>query len=271
GDGVQDLAVANEGTPPSFTGGNVSVLLGNGDGTFQGAVNFGAGTNTVSVAVGDFNGDGVQDLAVANVVTLPNSFDSSVSVLLGNGDGTFQSAVNFGAGRAPVSVAVGDFNGDGVQDLAVANAVSNDVSVLLGNGDGTFQSAVNFGAGTNTVSVAVADFNGDGVQDLAVANGSSFMVSGMLGKGDGTVQASRNYRIEGFEGSQSVAVGDFNGDGVQDLAVGGVSVLLGNGDGTFQAALNFGAGTASVAVGDFNGDGVQDLAVANGGDVSVLI
>jgi hypothetical protein len=270
GDGVQDLAVANLGTPPSFTDGNVSVLLGNEDGTFQAAVNYSTGAKPTAVAVGDFNGDGVQDLAVAN----EGSGSNNVSVLLGRGDGTFQSAVNFGAGRTPVFVAVGDFNGDGVQDLAVTNAGSNDVSVLLGNGDGTFQAAVNYSTGAWSQSVAVGDFNGDGVQDLAVANVHSNNVSVLLGNGDGTFQAAVNYRTEGFEGSWSVAVGDFNDDGVQDLAVGNggdVSVLLGNRDGTFQSAVNFGAGTASVAVGDFNGDGVQDLAVANGGGVSVLI
>src|SRR5215510_8638865 len=114
GDGVQDLVVANSG---DFDSGNISVLLGNGDGTFQAAVNFGAGNNPSSIAVGDFNGDGIQDLTVAHGFFGSNS----VSVLLGNGDGTFQEAVNFGAGIFPVSVAVGDFNGDGRPDLAVAN------------------------------------------------------------------------------------------------------------------------------------------------------
>src|SRR5215510_3491292 len=140
GDGVQDLVVANSG---DFDSGNISVLLGNGDGTFQAAVNFGAGNNPSSIAVGDFNGDGIQDLTVAHGFFGSNS----VSVLLGNGDGTFQEGVNYGTGFAPSFVAVADFNGDGVQDLAVANEGSNNVSVLLGNGDGTFQEAVNFGAG----------------------------------------------------------------------------------------------------------------------------
>ena len=135
---------------------------------------FAAGRSPQSVAVGDFNGDGVEDLAVA--ILNP----ASVSVLLGNGDGTFQAAVNFGAGFAPQSVAVGDFNGDGVQDLAVANANSNSVSVLLGNGDGTFQAAVNFGAGNGLFSVAVGDFNGDGIQDLAVADIGSNNVSVLI-------------------------------------------------------------------------------------------
>ena len=108
--------------------------------SFLAAVNYGAGT-TLSVAVGDFNGDGKADLAVANYRS------SNVSVLLGNGNGTFQAAVNYGAGTYPHSVAVGDFNGDGKPDLAVANYGSNNVSVLLGNGNGTFQTAVNYARG----------------------------------------------------------------------------------------------------------------------------
>ena len=230
---------------------------------------FGAGTNPDSAAVGDFNGDGKMDLAVAN------EGSDNVSILLGNGDGTFQAAVNYGAGTDPDSVAVGDFRGDGKLDLVVANYYSNNVSVLLGNGDGTFQAAVNYGVSAPT-SVAVGDFNGDGKLDLAVANVFS-EVSVLLGNGDGTFQAAVNYGA-GAEPAW-VAVGDFNGDGKLDLAVANVdsnnvSILLGNGDGTFKAAVNYGVGTepVSVAVGDFNGDGKLDLAVANyGSNVSVLL
>src|SRR6202158_2192047 len=109
-----------------------------------------------SVAVGDFNSDGVPDLAVTN------TFSSDVSVLLGNGNGSFQPARNLMVGSIPLSVAVGDFNGDGVQDLAVANNGSNNVSVLLSNGDGTFQPARNFAAGNGPNSVAGGGFNGAG-------------------------------------------------------------------------------------------------------------
>jgi hypothetical protein len=224
------------------------------------------------VAVGDFNGDGRLDLAVAN--NYPDYQDNSVSVLLGNGDGTFQAAQNFAVGSAPSSVVVGDFNGDGLLDLAVANDRSDTVSVLLGNGDGTFQDARNFNAGSFPYCLAVGDFNGDGLLDLAVANSGANVVTVWLGNGDGSfrsagVVTSGRYPI-------SVAVGDFNGDGRLDLAVadygsypdvqGRVSILLGNGDGTFQAAQNFPVGRvpSSVVVGDVNGDGVPDLVVTSG-------
>jgi len=186
----------------------------------------------------------------------------------------------FGAGTDPDSVAVGDFNGDGKLDLAVANEGSGNVSVLLGNGHGTFQAAVDYGAGTDPDSVAVGDFNGDGKLDLVVANGGSNNISILLGNGDGTFQAAVNYGVGSGSVPTSVAVGDFNGDGKLDLAVANelsnnVSILLGNGDGTFQAAVNDGAGSTlfAVAVGDFNGDGRLDLAVADAVSdyVSVLL
>src|SRR5205814_478251 len=132
--------------------------------------NFSAPENPVSVAVGDFNGDGKQDIAVANNgVPPPTSRPGSVYILLGNGAGNF-GVTNFGAFGLPNSVAGGDFNGDGKQDLAVANNSSNNVSILLGDGAGNFGAPTNFGAGGNASSVAVGDFNGDGKQDLAVAN-----------------------------------------------------------------------------------------------------
>jgi hypothetical protein len=141
----------------------VSVLLGNGDGTFQAARNFAAGRAPSSVAVGDFNGDGIQDLAVA----VANE-SGGVSVLLGNGDGTFEAAHFFAAG-GPSSVLVGDFNRDGIQDLAGVSPFG--VRVLLGNGDGTFQTThVSYVAGSVPVALAVGDFNGDGWPDLAVAS-----------------------------------------------------------------------------------------------------
>ena len=263
GDGKADLAVANEG------GANVSVLLGNGDGTFRTAVNYGAGTEPYAVATGDFNEDGNTDLVVANVG------GHNVSVLLGKGDGTFRAALNYSTGTSPVSVAVGDLNGDGKPDLVVANEGSGTVSVLLGNGDGTFQTAVGYTAGSSPRSVAVADFNGDGKADLAIANNGSTNVSVLLGNGDGTFRTAVNYGA-GWQ-PESIVIGDFNGDGNPDIATGNgqydVSVLLGKGDGTFKPTVSYTIeGYANyVALGDFNGDGKPDLAVANGGSNSVTM
>ena len=241
-------------------------------GGFLAAKGWGTGTGAYSVAVGDFNGDGNADLAVANYSA------GTVTVLLGNGDGTFRAGVDYGAGSNPISVAIGDFNGDGKADLAVANSGYGTVSILLGNGDGTFHYVAGYWVALNPVSVACGDFNGDGKVDLAVANAGSNYVNVLLGKGDGTFQIAVNYAAGSWP--NSVAVGDFNGDGKADLAVAdwngnNVSVLLGNGDGTFQTATAYAAGgnAGSVAVGDFNRDGKADLAVANysGGNVSVLL
>jgi hypothetical protein len=150
------------------------VLLGNGDGTFQAALNSDPRGNPRSIAVGDFNGDGKLDLAVANpdFPVPPCGLDDDlggISVLLGKGDGTFQAAVAYNAGRFPQSVAVADFDGDGKPDLIVANYGSLSVSVLLGKGDGTFQDAISFNVGGPPQSVVVGDFNGDGKPDLATA------------------------------------------------------------------------------------------------------
>src|SRR3989442_222466 len=254
GDGRSDLAVATDG--------GVSVLLGNGDGTFQPARTFAVfigrfQSSHRSIAVGDFNGDGVQDLAVA-IKGFHGHGD--VSVHLGNGDGTVRAALYLNTGGSPWFITVADFNGDGVQDLAVATYDTDNMicpceytQSWLGNGDGTFtrRAAVYV---TNPQSLAVGDLNGDGRPDLAVANPMDNTVSVLLGNGDGTFQAAPTYDIACCR-ARSVAVGDFNGDGRPDLAVasgGGVSVLLGNGDGTFQAAQRFGAqpGSWSIAVSD---------------------
>ncbi|WP_353851885.1 Calx-beta domain-containing protein [Microcystis sp. LE18-22.4A] len=181
-------------------------------------------------------------------------------------------------GTRPISVTVGDFNGDGKSDLAVANHSSSNVSVLLGTGTGSFGPATNFTVGISPRSVTVGDFNGDGKSDLATANRSSSNVSVLLGTGTGSFGTATNFTVG--SSPHSVMVGDFNGDGKSDLATANrygynVSVLLGTGTGSFGTATNFSAGSSphSVTVGDFNGDGKSDLATANanGNNVSVLL
>ena len=194
------------------------------------------------------------------------------------GQVSFTGPTNFPAGETPFSVAVGDFNGDGDPDLAVANLSSDNVSVQLGGPGGSFVGPTNFAAGDGPSSVAVGDFNADGDLDLAVANIFSDNVSVLLGGPGGTFTPPTSFAAG--DGPSSVSVGDFNADGDPDLAVANifsanVSVLLGGPGGTFTSPTNFAAGDgpSSVAVGEFNGDGDPDLAVANfdSDNVSVLL
>jgi hypothetical protein len=157
-DGKLDLVTGDD---LSGTGGAVSVLLGNGDGTFQPHVEFAAGTSPYTVAIGQFNGDHYPDLVVSNT----HRGSRKVSVLLGNGDGTFGAFTGYQSGPLPFYVAVADFNGDGRNDLAVADG--NDfISILLGKGDGTFLPQSQYATGRYPVWVAVGDLNGDGAADL---------------------------------------------------------------------------------------------------------
>jgi hypothetical protein len=264
GDGIQDLAVANRGSD------SVTVLLGNGSGGFTAAPGspFAVGQYPESVVVGNFNGDGIQDLAVVN-----QGYDSNnVTVLLGNGSGGFTAAPGspFAVGYSPTSAVVGDFNGDSIQDLAVVNqSSSGNVTVLLGNGSGGFTAAPGspFAVGDYPTAVVVGDFNRDGIQDLATANYEGENVTVLLGNGSGGFTAAPGSPFAVGGSNTSLVVGDFNGDGIEDLATDGVTVLLGNGSGGFTVAAGspFAVGTEpeSVVVGDFNGDGIEDLATAN--------
>jgi Concanavalin A-like lectin/glucanases superfamily/FG-GAP-like repeat len=171
-DGAMDLAVGDNNFPQG-----VSVLLGNGDGTFQSATHYQTQHGPRSGIVADMNLDGNLDLAFA---PYDGTGAVGVYIFIGNGDGTFQPEVSYRAGAGANSVNGADFNGDGLLDLAVANVESNNVSVLLGQGDGTFQTHVDYGTGSSPVQVAIGDFNGDGRLDLAIANGTSNTISILL-------------------------------------------------------------------------------------------
>ena len=278
GDGKADLAIANSGDN------TITVLLGNGAGGFTPApgspFSGSTGSQPVSLAIGDFNSDGIQDLAVVY------AGNSIVQTFLGSGTGsfTFTTGGSFTVGTNPSSVAVGDFNGDGNDDLAIANSGSNSVSVMLGNGSDTFTAAsgspLNLGGSVSApASVVVGDFNGDGILDLAVANSGSGNVAILLGIGGGGFAASPGSPFNTGAQPASLVVGDFNGDGVADLAVansGSNSILImtGDGSGTFSAGnapITVGTAPLYVAAADFNNDGVLDLASANSGNKSVSV
>jgi Calx-beta domain/FG-GAP-like repeat len=300
GDGRLDLATANQISD------NVSVLLGNPDGTFQPPLTSATSRGPISLVVGDFNKDGKLDLATANAV--------DVSVLLGSGDGTFQTPTSTSIGDAgdPASVAVGDFNADGKLDLGVTSNVyfpgtpngpgywvqgyygavyypgapgdpayyEGRASVLLGNGDGSF-SAPNtayLGYGYH-LPAAVADFNGDGNLDFASTtydyNGT---VDVVLGSGMGAFGSLIAFSVGSNSYPVSMAAGDVNADGKLDLVTANrygneVGVLLGDGLGGF-GVQNFAVRSepSSVVLGDFNHDAKVDIATANfiKNDVSVL-
>ena len=267
-DGKLDLAVVGAGL---VSGGLVSLLLGNGDGTFAAPVAYPVGLGSHSISAGDFNADGKLDLATMNFGT--------ASVLLGNGDGTFGPRLDAPITGSSTSTVVADFNRDGKLDLATSNTNSlGTVTVLRGRGDGTFDPAASYYAYSAPVDLKSGDFNGDGYPDLACPN--SYVADAMsvlINNGDGTFAPPRTYAIP--YSSFDIEVADFNGDGTADLAEHGGSVgyqvQLGKGDGTFYPTVSYAApyGPNQMgAVGDFNGDGAADIAAPTyAGTVSVLL
>ncbi|MHC2283072.1 putative delta-60 repeat protein [Bradyrhizobium diazoefficiens] len=273
GDGRQDLVSES----PSS---EISVMLGNGDGTFQAPVNYAAGHDLNGISVGDLDNNGVLDLAVSNA-----GFNGAIAVLLGNGDGTFQSAISSPTNRAHSSdSALADLNGDGRLDVLVANTGNNGgVSVLLGNGDGSFSFSTVLPSNADPLGVAAADLNGDGIADVAFSNvPGAYGIQIYLGTGVGTFTAAPN--VPAATHTASVALEDLDGDTNTDLVFssydGTVSVALGNGDGSFRTPVSYTLGIASDGIGpgnvtlaNVNGDAALDLVYANPllDSVSVLL
>lgn len=272
---IVDLAVANQ------VAGTVSILHGNGDGTFtvEPSLTLPAGAGPTAIAVGDFNDDGFADLAVVN----KNA--NTVTIFLGNGDETFQTpTTTLVTGNAPTSIVAQAFNPNapGIIDLAVTNSTDNTLQIFLGNGKGTFATGVTYNTGVTPVFVASADVNADGNLDLVVAdsgaatttNAVGNSVSVFLGNGDGTFILPGGTRMDFAAGTTptSLVIADFNDDGIPDLIVtasgdDSAALMIGASGGFFNAPIEVSVGTTpdSIATADFNGDGLPDVAISNFG------
>jgi hypothetical protein len=262
-DGNLDLAVADWGTS------QVSILLGRGDGTFHHPQNFSAPA-AIALAVGDFNGDHIQDLAV---VQFKGTNSGSLSIYLGDGGG-FHHSATYSLGVEPVSVVVADFNGDGVADIAVANRMGfgqsgkeGAVMIFLGDGHGRFRKPAIYKLPGAPHGLAVGDLNGDGSPDLVVTHDATASVTVLMNSGRGSFRVGNTYSAG--TNANGVALADLNHKGKLDMVVAstpGVAVLLGNGDGTFNRANLYPASSCvepqNVAIEDFNLDGNADIAIA---------
>jgi hypothetical protein len=279
-----DLAVVNQGDN------TVSILLGNGDGTFTPAVpptlSTGTGSSPVAAIATTLTSSGFTDLVVANHST------NSLLVFLGNGDGTFKAptaATTIATGRGPSSIIAADFNADGKMDLAVTNALDNTVSVFLGNGDGTFATRTDYATGNSPAWVSAGDFTGSGILDLAIANNGAptstatgNTVSILLGQANANGTATGTFGTHtdfpAGNGPASIAVADYNVDGRLDLAVAdqtdnAVSLLLGLGGGLFgpNFELQVGTNPVSIVTAIFDGGTKPEVAVANKGSNTVSV
>ena len=276
-DGRLDFAVADF----EYGFNNVPVLMGNGDGTFTASTAPGNtnGLTSCALAAADFNSDGGLDLAVGNDIY------GRLDILLGYGAGAFSEAANSPMYLSVIgqcSVTVGDLNGDGKLDLAIATQGTNSVTILLGNGDGTFTPATGPApaVGKQPQAIVAADFNGDGKLDLAIANAADNTVTILLGNGDGTFTQASGSPIAVGTAPYAIVAADFRANGKLDLAIANsgsnnVTLLLGNGDGTFAQApaspFPVGKVPYSLVVGDFNSSGRAGLAVANSTDSTISI
>jgi len=266
-DGKPDIATLNYGSN------TISVLLSNGDGTFQPQiVSPAGGSSTLGklIGVGDFNGDGKIDIVSANTI---DSVESTVNIVLGNGDGTFGPATSFDCAYRPDSLSVADINGDGNLDV-VTTSLSGSISILLGNGQGGFAPQQQFSVNSPKLyTLTTADLLGDGHPDLIAGTANSSLIV-YLNKGNGTFDDPITLNVGNHP--DSIAVADINGDGRPDIVAcnysdGTISSILSKGYGQFYATQFFDIGNRPtfVTVADFTGDGKPDVLTDNIGILGV--
>ncbi len=276
-DGNLDLAIV------SFSDDAVSILLGNGDGTFDAKTDYPTGSGPMGLAVGDMNADGYFDLVVANYQ------DNTVAVLLNDAAGGFGAPDAYTTAHdAPNQIVLGDFDSDGALDVAVTNfgALSDGTTITVypGDGDGTLNTDLTFYAtGTGPNHITQGDFDNDSDLDLAItnrgSNGDGTSITILLGDGDGTFTAGSSLTTNA--GPHGIVTGDLDGDGNLDLAAANTgtdngstaSVFMGNGDGTFDAKADFTTGTGpfDILALDADGDGDLDLAISSFADGKITI
>ncbi|MCH7700451.1 MAG: VCBS repeat-containing protein [Planctomycetes bacterium] len=278
GDGNVDLVAGKE---YNLSADSIAVLFGRGDGTFGDMATYDGGIEVFAVALGDLDADGDLDLIALSAGGIGQS--GKFTVLLNTGHGTFLVHMTHGVGSDPYSMALGDLDGDGDLDLAVADLASNGVATFRNDGDGTFVQFIETYPTGTSFSIAIGDLNGDGANDFVTANWYENGLSVRLNNGDGTFGRSVTYASGPLP--HSVAIGDLDGDGDLDLVVSNagtpceigttVSVLQNNGDETFSAPVAFDVGDIpfGVYLADLDGDGDLDLAVSNywSDEVSVLL